>query len=450
MGTLDDTPFSNPVRGTLKPATMAGFPFQNGFRTENRTDYRTKRNLHMAGLLPYKLAELCNTAPADWFVYYYFLDPSTGKYKRFKERHGLNNFRQLQMISAKFNKSVDECRQLMADEMIKFINNELRTGFNPFRQAGIVLSESNDHLLDVLQKVVDDLCTGATQSARETYRLMLSRFRKFLLLHKMDHWPPAHFDQDHAEQFQSWLKDDQHLAKKTVNATTAHLGKFWDLLRKKVKSNPFRQLRAVTDADYRGKAIDTDDVFEPLTSAELDLILQELKDQDNHGFIVYLAFIYYAWMRPVEITRLKVSDIDLAGGVIRTRKSETKNKKGGMVQIVPQLMKLIKKMHLDKVKRMDHFLFSKGFKPGPTQLDASRGVGYYHWNPIVQKLGINKKMYALKHSGNIEYLMQNKGKADLKWQQMQNRHSSAAMTEKYNRKLGAYLIDVGRIKFRSF
>jgi len=59
-------------------------------------------------------------------------------------------------------------------------------------------------------------------------------------------------------------------------------------------------------------------------------------------------------------------------------------------------------------------------------------------------------MYALKHTGNIEYLQRNKGNIDLKWQQMQNRHSSAAMTEKYNRQLGAYFIDVEKVNFREF
>ena len=71
------------------------------------------------------------------------------------------------------------------------------------------------------------------------------------------------------------------------------------------------------------------------------------------------------------------------------------------------------------------------------------------WDAIVKrKLTIDKNMYALKHTGNIEYLLQNKGNIDLKWMQMQNRHSSTAMTEKYIRKLGAYFIDVKRGKFR--
>jgi hypothetical protein len=59
-------------------------------------------------------------------------------------------------------------------------------------------------------------------------------------------------------------------------------------------------------------------------------------------------------------------------------------------------------------------------------------------------------MYSLKHTGNIEYLLNNKGKTDLKWQQSQNRHKTSSMTDLYNRKLGAYFIEVGELNFRVF
>jgi len=59
-------------------------------------------------------------------------------------------------------------------------------------------------------------------------------------------------------------------------------------------------------------------------------------------------------------------------------------------------------------------------------------------------------MYALKHTGNVHYLLMNKGKADLKWQQSQNKHLTSAMTDRYNRKLSAYFIEVGGMNFKKF
>ena len=96
-----------------------------------------------------------------------------------------------------------------------------------------------------------------------------------------------------------------------------------------------------------------------------------------------------------------------------------------------------------------HYLFSgRNFLPGKIQKDSNH-IGE-KWRVLIQDeagLNIKKKMYALKHTGNIHYLLNNKGNHDLKWQQMQNRHSNTAMTEKYIRGLGAYFIDVSDLKF---
>lgn len=95
----------------------------------------------------------------------------------------------------------------------------------------------------------------------------------------------------------------------------------------------------------------------------------------------------------------------------------------------------------------DNYLFSDNYKPGVRMLNKS--LPSKHWRLTIKKeLGIKKDMYALKHTGNIEYLLKNKGNTNLKWQQMQNRHSSSVVTDRYNRKLGAYFIEIGDVNFR--
>jgi integrase len=447
-------PFSNPVRGTLKPALDAGFKVFKRARTQIRTELKKKFKEKMAENLPYKTARLSNSDPKDWFVFYYYRDPESKKFERFKEREGLNNFRYLKQLSSSYNKSLEECRLIVAEEMIKVIDEELKKGFNPFKQGRLVNSLENETLSGIIHAVVEKLCAAATQNSKETYRLMHSRFKKFLTEKKYSELPTGVFSTDHAEEFQDYLKNSMKLAKKTVNTTISHLGKFWDSISKDIrpKENPFRLIKPLTDKHYRGlkSSEEDEDIFEPLTTKELDLLLKELNKTEQFDFILFLGFIYYAWMRPVEITRLKIHNIDFQHSIINTNKRDTKNKKGGMIQIVPQLMELLKKRKIDKVKNQDLYLFSTGFKPGVKQLDSSRGVGKYIWNPVTEKLKINKKMYALKHTGNIEYLLQNKGNINLKWQQTQNRHSSATMTENYNRKLGAFFLDLEGVKFRNF
>jgi integrase len=438
---------SNPVRGTKKPATTAGFGISKTKRTRFRTHFKLKLKRAMAAI-PYKLAKLNDKNPKDWFVYYSFVNPTSGKFERFRERYGLNNTASLGHLSQAYKTSVEVVRRTMANEIIEEINEQLRNGFNPFHQLSYKSATTNKTVVEVLERLVEEMNANATKNAQETYNLMLSRFKKYLEDQKLSEYSPQYFTIDHAKGFQRFLLDAK-LQKKTVNATLSHVGLFWDELieKKVVRENPFR-IKAVRKTKRNEE--DKDDVFEPLTSKELELILSEFKKQKNLAMVRFVGFVYYAWIRPVEVSRLKVKDIDLVNYTIRLSSSITKNEKGATVQIVPELMKLIATMRLEK-QDGELFIFSRGLKPGKTQIrDVWRSVTDRYWNPACKKLKIKKSLYALKHTGNIEYLLNNKGNTDLKWQQMQNRHSSAAQTEQYNRKLGAYFIDLKGVKFRSF
>jgi integrase len=155
--------------------------------------------------------------------------------------------------------------------------------------------------------------------------------------------------------------------------------------------------------------------------------------------------IFHAFVRPAEIARLNVSDIELSNDPnncwIVFKKSNTRNLMGGRVQIAPPLRKLLKEMQLEKCNP-DDFLFSgdgKGFEPGKKQL-LKNGASQ-RWNYLDKRdLKINKDQYGFKHTGNILYLQQNKNHVNWKWLQQQNRHESIGMTENYCRKFGAYSI----------
>ncbi|WP_018611129.1 hypothetical protein [Segetibacter koreensis] len=161
-----------------------------------------------------------------------------------------------------------------------------------------------------------------------------------------------------------------------------------------------------------------------------------------------LSVIFYAWARPIEITRLTIGEFELSLELIRFKKGKTKNGEASYVQIVPPLKELIKKLNLQQYP--GHYkVFSDNFQPGVRQVSKHYALKFWKkW--VKDKQGINKDMYSLKHTGNIEYLLNNKENINLKWQQMQNRHSSATITERYNRKLGAYFIEVGNLNFRQF
>jgi integrase len=390
-----------------------------------------------------------------WYVEYHFLIPGTFQYKRFKEKFEMNRLHKLGE------------RRTYANECLQFLRQKLREGFNPFEQVKVVGSNVDFRIKIQLQKILNDLCRNASHSAAASYQEHYNRFCKFIDAKSHHELFIVQLNVDHAKSYKRFLLYELNLSVKTVNASLSYMAMYWeDAVDKKwSSSNPFIAVPRAKRSEKAISEVETEERFEPLTAAEMDQVFEVLKEKKEFAFIRFLAFIFYAWARPVEISRLKISDVDLNRNLIRFRKGQTKNNKAAYVQIVPPLRKILLQMKLHEYPA-DHYLFSgdgDGFLPGKTQLTKYRAGE--RWRRYVKGFarkggtksrrtvkgdGINKDMYALKHTGNIEYLLQNVGKVDLKWQQMQNRHSSSAMTDRYNRKLGIYLIDVGEVNFRHF
>ncbi len=366
--------------------------------------------------------------PKYSYIFYFYKNPLTSKFHRFKEYFDLNRIQ-------------NETEQKMyANEIIKFINHKLKGGFNPFNAKR--LSAQQDHLSFIFKKLITDLSYNRSKHTRNTYATMRNRFEQFLCEEKLENMRLVDFDMNYCEAYKQYMIDKK-LSKKTINGTLTHMALFWEtaVAKKIVLDNPFRKITRIKNELHTR---DDKDIFEPLTSHEMKIIFEKIKTKDKH-YITFLAFIFYAWIRPIEITRLKISDIDLDQNFIRLKKNITKNNKNSFVQLVPPLKEILLN-HLQGYSNQDDYIFSENFLPGKIPIGCR--WPYKMWlRYVVKDLGINKNLYALKHTGNIDYLINNKGSADLKWQQMQNRHGSSGMTEQYNRKLGAYFIDTDKIKF---
>jgi integrase len=431
---------SIPVRSTSESRSSSGFSVSvKKSRATSRALIDEFKNANPM-LLPYKPAKLYSgngDLTKEWYIEYYYLEPGEiDKYRRFKERFDINRIKTYQE------------RLAYGKEFVRFLNEKLKNGFNPFEAVKVVRGNVEVKILAQIFSIVTELSQMASSYSISTYTEHYNRLTKYIKEKQLEGFTMFDLDMEQAKRYKKWLQANQY-ARKTINSTFSYLSQFWDLgIEKKwVSDNPFKTIPRVS----KKEEVRTTEVerFEPLTSAEMDKIFEHLIAAGENNFITYLAMIYYAWVRPIEITRLKISDLDFSRDAIRFRKSETKNNTAAYVQMVPPLKKLLSKIDLQNLSA-DQYLFSKdGFRPGYDKMD--KHFGLEKWRAVVKEgLGIQKDMYALKHTGNIEYLLNNKGNVDLKWQQKQNRHSSSVMTDNYNRKLGLYFIEVGDLNFRHF
>jgi integrase len=406
-----------------------------------------KERLRMTKGIDYKPAQLYsagNDLSKEWYVYYYYLMPGTDKFQRFKERYDINRL-----------KTVTD-RLLFGRELAKFWNEKLQEGYNPFeiaeKKAAVKSGVSTVAMRQQIEQIVNEFCNGETDNAVRNFVQFRNRFYKYIESAEIEKLPLASFTEEHAEGFKAWMIELK-FSKKTINETLAYVSRYFKAAEKKkwIGKNYFPDVERVTERNYRVDVGENEDIaerFEPITRAEFVKIFEKLNELQDYDFIAFLSFIYYSWARPAEIKRLRCEDIELNGSTdfIRFRTNNTKNNKYAMVQIVPELRQIIERMKLQNYSGRDYLFGRYTLKPSAQPL--GKNSPGERWQRIVkQGLGINKDMYALKHTGNIDYLQSNKGKVDLKWQQMQNRHKTSAMTDRYNRKLGAYFIEVGNVKF---
>lgn len=156
--------------------------------------------------------------------------------------------------------------------------------------------------------------------------------------------------------------------------------------------------------------------------------------EHDYNLYVFTQFIYYCFIRPAELLRLKVKHIDLANRVITIPAPDSKNSKQASAVIPKPLMPYIEQMQLSSYPP-EYFIFSKPrLRPGPIPQVRTR-VSERHTKAL-KACGLYNgelSMYGWKHTGNKNAYLAG---VDIKTIQAQNRHSSLELTDIYLRSLG--------------
>lgn len=174
-------------------------------------------------------------------------------------------------------------------------------------------------------------------------------------------------------------------------------------------------------------------LFAPLTSEEIERIVPALVAY-NPRFYLYCKFIPYEFIRPAHVARLRGGDINYSTCEITMRAETTKSKRNIVKQLLSPMRDLLLQLQCDQVPG-NHYLFAnKQFEPGPRLYPTLSVRAAEAWKEIViDGLGIDKKMYALKHT-SAQYFVNNNANLDVYFLRQQMEHTSAAMTETYLQK----------------
>jgi len=354
----------------------------------------------MENFKPAKLFDADGDLSQRWFVFYYFKNPDTGKFERFRE-----------MISSSLKTRSD--RYAKGKELKEAMNKRLREGYNPF--AGADPRQTN--IMDAITYLEETKAT-LRKRTQHTYYCLLRRFREFLEDKnvRLTTLTIEQFNYQHAQRFMDYYLKEHKVTNRTYNYAVIHMRTFFNTLmeREWILVNPFKKVKTLEVEETEIVAFTEEDLK----------ILRENLPGYNYDLYIIAGLIYYCFLRPAEIMRLQVYHFHVNEGYISVPGNVSKNKRQNTIDIPDNFIEDLKQLDLNYPP--NDYVFARHLKRGPKEAAPTRIAGY--WREFANQFGISKNIYSLKHTGNGRASENGISARDL---QLHNRHSNLDMTQRY-------------------
>ncbi|QHT65652.1 site-specific integrase [Rhodocytophaga rosea] len=364
-----------------------------------------------------KLNTCGNDLSKQWYVSFSYKNPETGKYKRFKVYEGFTE-----------RKTV-EARLQYGEQLIEKINLKLKNGWNPFYDEYTLYKlvevapvyESN--LL--VHHVNLALTSKKAEIRKKTYQSYNSHLRGFLAWiteNRLDQMLVTDFTYEHAKLFIDSLYLEKGYKGKTRSCYLITMKMLFERIKETrvINENPFKKFKKIKYSSVSAL------YFDEFQRKELKEYLIEHDPQLG----LFVQFIFYCFIRPGELRKLRVGDIH--GNKIQIKGEISKNTKTEYVVIPGPLMNLL---DLEQIRLYPkhYFIFGKTGKPSPHY----NGINYFSrkHREILRLLNYDKShcLYSWKHTGVIHANKIGKNIHDIK---RQLRHHSLEMVDEYLKGLG--------------
>jgi integrase len=160
-------------------------------------------------------------------------------------------------------------------------------------------------------------------------------------------------------------------------------------------------------------------------------VLEKVKGQiekKNRFFLLASYILFYCFVRPKEMSRLRISDINLKNRTLIIHGSQSKNRRTAAITLPVKIIHLMVDLETFKFPG-DYYLFSDKMQPGENYRSEKQFRDY--WLIHVRKplkLPAKYKFYSLKDTGVTMMLRAN---TDVLSVRDQARHSSILITDTY-------------------
>ena len=361
------------------------------------------KNNKQSSIIPmvaFKPAEL--RIGTDWLIVYYAKDPQSDKLVRFRNR-----------VPKMSNKKE---RLRFAQKMIDTLNEQLYSGWSPY-MGNLTEVKTIDYCFDYYLKTLSkELSDGVKRkSTYNNYKYFITAFTEYLSIYQKNVKFISDISTLICDHFLDRIYIEKEKSARTYNFYLMCMRTFFNFCFSKgfIKESPVKNTKTKSIKEK------TRVVLNEKEKAKLALLKEE-----NFHFYVFCMTTYYCFIRPNELKKLKVENVNIEKNYITIPSSISKNRKTENVTI-PNIFIEELKEHIGKASK-DLFLFGKKFVPGKQAVTNL----FYHWENVRKKYGFRKEVqfYSLKDTGITDML--NAGVPAIKVRD-QARHSDLKITEIY-------------------
>lgn len=358
-----------------EPATTAGFSFITTFGDMKRT----QKNIL------YKEAQIYSKTE-KWFVWYSFINPSSGRWQRFKVYEDINRI-----------KDLDEKAEY-AEVLRRAINIGLKSGFNPFAERLTVVSKNWTLIngLNYFKQKLDE--RGLRKRTVQTYQSLIKSMYSKMKAYLLDDIKTI--NKRHLITFLESFNDSNTSFNNRLTILRLLFNYLIDA--EILETNPASKIKS------RKESITKHKYFDQST-------WEKIRKESDNELLDFILFLYYTGTRPNEARQLKHEHILRDRKLLFVPATISKNKKDGYVP-VPEFV--INKFHGEGLifgSSVNHF--------GNKFMEVKKSL----------KLSSDYTLYSIKHTRAIHLAQDGATPYSI---MTFFRHSSLEMTMKYLRDLG--------------
>lgn len=346
----------------------------------------------------------------NWYIIYYQVHPDTNERVRFRESYDLNRIPSLKL------------RLKTAIEIIDKINSMLPDGW-PFYNVDL---KEKIPLVDAIQIAKNAKCTTDREKTIVTYKSISKIFCEWAASTGLAINPLESFTKTNAYEFLDWAEQKRGVSAATYNNYVIILRALFNELinREMISKNPFAMIKPKKTAPKGRRA---------LTGEEKAAIIQYAFENDKPVCLAILL-LYYTFIRPVEMRRLRLSHFDLNRQLIIMPGVITKNKDNESVTIPDVLIDFLRDLKLNKYPS-NYFLFGKDMLPSTNKPCGHHTINRRH-SYILKRLQEQKilsntdgiSIYSWKDTGAADLVTENINIMEI---MLQLRHKNLATTQRY-------------------